>query len=181
MELTVTECRESTVLTSIYIHLVKKVVLQEEQGMFMIWWDYCKTKAFSGLGFWREQHLCNSSEEFFYCSQTPSLNKGEKEVRADPVLLRVHCTTRPRHLIITYFAALETFPSSIFKMLRSFHCTDPTTVYYSLQAKAALFALFWAFCSSLLFVGPVLHLQTVKLPFRASTKLVLHRFYELQL
>lgn len=145
MELTVTEYRESTVLTSIYIHLVKKVVLQEKQGMFIIWWDCCKTKAFSGLGLWREQHLCNSPEELFYSSKTSSLNKGEKEVRADPVLLRVHCTTCPRHLSITYFAALETFPlCSIFKMLRSFHCTDPMT----LQAKAALFALFWAFCLS---------------------------------
>lgn len=158
MELTVTEYRESTVLTSIYIHLVKKVVLQEKQGTFIIWWDYCKTKAFSGLGFWRVQHLCNLSEEFFYSSKTSPLNKGEKEVRAAPSLVK---STYPRHLIITYFAALETFPSSIFKMLRSSHCTDPMTVYYSQQAKAALFALFWAFCLSLLFVGPALHLQTV--------------------
>lgn len=88
MELTVTEYRESTVLTSIYIHLVKKVVVQEKQGTFIIWWDYCKTKAFSGLGFWRVQHLCNLSEEFFYSSKTSSLNKGEKEVRAAPSLVK---------------------------------------------------------------------------------------------
>lgn len=90
-------------LPSIWIHLVRKVVLlQEKQEMFIIWWNYYKTKSFCWCSLLKSAASFKLDWRFFCCSGKMSpLNFGKERKKflsqSRSSLVGVHCTTYPRH------------------------------------------------------------------------------------
>lgn len=134
----------------------EKGVLQEKQGMFILWWNYCRLKSFCWFSLLKSAASFKLAWRCFCCSGTTSTielwqrEKAALKSQSRSSLIRVHCTTHPRHCNHSMLYRLGNVPfpsvSGCWDVL-SVALILFTTEYHLLQTKVGvllLLLLFWA-------------------------------------